>query len=437
MENYKSRHLELIIFFLFFCNLFFGHGFQILTFFNLPINYIFLIVLVLFSFNHQTFNILKIKKIHSIIFLYLALNFLRLILNIQEFGPIALRDATYSIDMLFLIASLYIFSLNNIFDKFKNLIKICFFTVLLFIIFWIFRDFVEKFSPTITSITGQTSSLFFNWSTIPLYLIWFSFYKIIFNDDKIKVSSLIILIFFILFSLIVFQRRFIYLCLIILFLVSFFFKKKETIQILVFFLLGIMIIPILNYLGISLEGKIGKVSNIFFFIDHLASSLPGYVDNDTQFAATSGTAEKRLEFIYYVLQKQFSNVFLFLFGTGFGQPLVDFIATGGITVREPHNMYLTIFARSGFVGFILFMIINIKLIYLWLETYHLIKDKKKSPYYQLLIFSGIYFIFIYVMGLTDSTLSNNYYSIIFYILWGMIISINQLYSKKNENHTNS
>ena len=430
MENNKSRPLEVLIFFLFFCNLFFGHGFQILTFFNLPVNYIFLIVLVLFTLNHQTFNILKIKKIHSIIFLFLALNFLRLILDVQEFGLIALRDATYSIDILFLIASLYIFSINNTFDKFIKFLKICFFTVLLFIIFWTFKDFVQKFSPTISSITGQTTSLFFNWSTIALYLIWFAFYKIIFHDDKIKISSLIILIFFILFSLIVFQRRYIYLCLIALFLVSFFFKKKETIQILVFFIMGIMIIPILNYLGITLEGKIGKVSNIFFFIDHLASSLPGYVGNDSEFVVTSGTSEKRLEFIYYVLQKQFSNLFLFFFGTGFGQPLVDFIATGGVTIREPHNMYLTIFARSGFVGFILFMIINIKLIYLWFETYHYLKDQKKSPHYQLLIFSGIYFIFIYVMGLTDSTLSNNYYSIIFYILWGVTISINHIYTKK-------
>jgi|TARA_B100001094_G_C18124825_1_gene768902 hypothetical protein len=437
MENYKSRYLELIIFFLFFCNLFFGHGFQILTFFNLPVNYILLIVLVLFSFNQKTFNILKIKKIHSIIFLFLALNFFRLIFNTQEFGLMALRDATYSIDMLFLISSLYIFSINDIFDKFKNLIKICFFTVFLFIIFWIFRDFVEKFSPTITSITGQTTRLFFNWSTIALYLVWFSFYKIIFHDDKIKISSLIILIFFILFSLIVFQRRFIYLCLIALFLISFFLKKKETIQILVFFLLGIMIIPILNYLGISLEGKIGKVSNIFFFIDHLASSIPGYVGDESEFLVSSGTAQTRIEFIKYALQKQFSSLFLFLFGSGFGQPLVDFKATGGFVVREPHNMYLTIFARSGFIGFVLFIIINIKLIYLWFETYHYIKDEKKSSHYQLLIFSGIYFIFIYVTGLTDSSLSNNYLSIIFNILWGVIISINHLYTKKDENFTNS
>ena len=207
MENNKSRPLEVLIFFLFFCNLFFGHGFQILTFFNLPVNYIFLIVLVLFTLNHQTFNILKIKKIHSIIFLFLALNFLRLILDIQEFGLIALRDATYSIDILFLIASIYIFSINNTFDKFIKFLKICFFTVLLFIIFWTFKDFVQKFSPTISSITGQTTSLFFNWSTIALYLIWFAFYKIIFHDDKIKISSLIILIFFILFSLIVFSKK--------------------------------------------------------------------------------------------------------------------------------------------------------------------------------------------------------------------------------------
>ena len=30
--------------------------------------------------------------------------------------------------------------------------------------------------------------MFFNWSTIALYLIWFSFYKIIFHDDKNEIE---------------------------------------------------------------------------------------------------------------------------------------------------------------------------------------------------------------------------------------------------------
>ena len=197
-----------------------------------------------------------------------------------------------------------------------------------------------------------------------------------------------------------------------------------------------MVIPILNYIGISLEGKIGKISNIFFFVEHLASALPGYAGNDNEFIVSSGTAEKRLEFFSYVLQKQLSNLYLFLFGSGFGQPLVDFVATGGIIVREPHNMYLTIFARSGFIGFILFLLINLRLIKIWLETYNFLKIKKNSLNYKLLIFSGIYFLFIYVMGLTDSTLSNNYYSINFYILWGLVISLNNL-CRLNENFSNS
>ena len=436
MVNKNIRPFTLIIFVLFFCNLFFGHGFQILTFVNIPLNYLFLIILVLFTFNKHTFSILKIIKINSIIYFFLFLNFIRLILNTSEFGLIALRDATYSIDMLFLFASLFIFSNGEVFHKFVNFLKFSFFFVFLFIVFWFFNDFFEKFSPRISSVTGQSSSLFFNWSTISFYLIWFSFYRIIFSDKKNKILDLVILLSFILFSLIVFQRRFIYLCLISLFLVSIFFNKKDTFKILTILLTGIMVIPILNYIGISLEGKIGKISNIFFFVEHLSSALPGYTGNDNEFIVSSGTAEKRLEFFSYVLQKQLSNLYLFLFGSGFGQPLVDFVATGGITVREPHNMYLTIFARSGFIGFILFLLINLRLIKIWFETYNFLKIKKNSLNYKLLIFSGIYFLFIYVMGLTDSTLSNNYYSINFYILWGMVISLNNL-CRLNENFSNS
>ena len=84
----------------------------------------------------------------------------------------------------------------------------------------------------------------------------------------------------------------------------------------------------------------------------------------------------------------------------YGSPIVSFTAIGNITVREPHNMYLTIFSRSGLIGFYLFILLNLKLINIWFQLYSTLKHKNEI-HYKLLIFSGIYFVLIYVSGLVD------------------------------------
>ena len=431
MRTDNLNFFQISIFFLIFCNLFFGWGFQIFSISGIPINYIFLLLLLFTTKFSNLFHILNTKKIGSILFFFFLFHFLRLIYDFQKYGIIALRDATYFIDILYLLVAVNIFSNKVSFINFVNFLKICFVTVIIYVFLWFFKDEVINFSPTVQSPLGQNTSLFFNFSTMAFFLVWFSFYKVIFSDHKKKFFNYLFLIFFVLFSIIVFQRRFIYLCLFSLFIISFFFNRDEAIKISAYFFLGLIILPILNYMGISLEGKVGRVTDMFFFFDHLASAIPGYDGVNNKFEVTSNTAQKRIEFWSYVLKTQFSNLYTIFFGNGFGSPLVNFKAIGGVTVREPHNMYLTIFSRSGLVGFLFFIIINLKLISIWFEVFNILKQNKNSIHFKILIFSGIYFVLIYVSGLVDSNLSYNYFSIIFNILWGAIISLNYIYTDKN------
>ena len=206
-----------------------------------------------------------------------------------------------------MLVAVNIFSNKVSFINFVNFLKICFVTVIIYVFLWFFKDEVINFSPTVQSPLGQNTSLFFNFSTMAFFLVWFSFYNVIFSDHKKKFFNYLFLIFFVLFSIIVFQRRFIYLCLFSLFIISFFFNRDEAIKISAYFFLGLIILPILNYMGISLEGKVGRVTDMFFFFDHLASAIPGYDGVNNKFEVTSNTAQKRIEFWSYVLKTQFSN----------------------------------------------------------------------------------------------------------------------------------
>ena len=266
MRTDNLNFSQILIFFLIFCNLFFGWGFQIFSINGIPINYIFLLLLFLTTKFSNVFHILNTKKVSSILFFFILFNSLRLIYDFQNYGIIALRDATYFIDILYLLIAVNIFSNKMFFINFINFLKICFVTVIIYIFLWFFKDEVISISPNVQSPLGQNTSLFFNWSTMAFFLIWFSFYKVIFSDHNNKFLNYFFLIFFVLFSIIVFQRRFIYLCLISLFLISFFFKRDETIKISAYFFLGLLILPVINYIGISLEGKVGRVNRYVFLL---------------------------------------------------------------------------------------------------------------------------------------------------------------------------
>ena len=99
-------------------------------------------------------------------------------------------------------------------------------------------------------------------------------------------------------------------------------------------------------------------------------------------------------------------------------------------------MYLTVFARTGLFGLIIFILIHFRLLAIWIYSFKLSLKKEKRKENQILIFLGIYLLFIYIIGLTDSVLVANYHSIVFNIFWGIVISI-YFKLKENENTSNT
>ena len=127
-----------------------------------------------------------------------------------------------------------------------------------------------------------------------------------------------------------------------------------------------------------------------------------------------------------------STPYNLFFGKSFGLPLVNFIGQGGIVIREPHNMYLSIFGRGGLIGLFIYIILNIKLINIFFKSYTQSKSDKNSLFFKIILFIGIYILSMYNMGISDSILTNSYFSITLNILWGLVLAIyyNQNYNEK-------
>tara|TARA_B100000963_G_C22573204_1_gene647101 strand:+ start:188 stop:1507 length:1320 start_codon:yes stop_codon:yes gene_type:complete len=438
---YQELSIKIIyLYLIFLCNIFFGYGFQILTFFNIPLNYIFLLLgIAIFKFNHS-FLILKNLKLQGIILAWILFNLTKIIFGIAEHGLIAIRDASFSIDIFFLIITLNLLKPDDLINKFKTLLKYCFIILILFILLWFAKSIVREFDIIVTSPTGQRAYLFFNFQTLSILCLWFSFYLLIFKNEinKNKILPVFIFLALTIFTLVVFQRRYIYLIYISILILSLFLNPKKSLKLFLLIFFGLLSLPILNYINLIPDGYLGRADNISFFIDHLSSTFSKNISEYDAFAGARSTAEIRLFWWKNILLTNLSNYSYFFFGQDYGISLTNFIVGKSIYVREPHNMYLTIFARTGLIGSLIYIILTYKLIIVWIEAYKISRKKMYLNENKILLFLMVYIISIYIGNISDSMLTSNYYSIIFNISWAIIIIVYLKLKKKiNENFTNS
>mgnify|MGYP001432358589 CR=1 FL=1 len=431
-KNIKLYSFALLV--IIFSNLFFGWSFQNITIGFVPLIHVLLLLLLLNSGFNKSFKILNELGLSGIFFIYLTYNFIKLLFSFNEYGIIALRDASFVIDSVFILVSLSFFSSNEVIIS--KILKICFFYCFFFIFFWYVKDSILFLSPKITSPGGSTTNLFFNFSTINITCGFFAFYSYLFLETKNK--KLFFFIFFLIFSLILLPKRMIYLWYVSSFIYLYFIDKKN-INLLFKLFIFIIFFYILDLTGVFSGIKIYNLSLFDFFENHLLSTIPSYdiSGKDDLFRGTQSTIEWRIQTWSDTISNLTETFYSFLFGMPFGMPLTNLYVADGILTREPHNLYITTLARSGFIGFILFSVLHYKILKILYLTYKKTLKPQNKQLNNLMILFSLYVLFIFTGGgISSSILSVTYHSTQLYLFSGIWISI---YFKilKNENLSNS
>lgn len=420
--------------FIVFSNFFFGWAFQNFTISFVPIVYVFLLLLLLNSKLSTNLKILQDVGLLNIFLFYLMYNLGKLSINYFEYGLVAVRDGTFVLDSLFVLVSLSFFS--SIEPTITKILKICFLYSFMFILFWFIRDSVIFLSPTITSPLGGQTNLFFNFSTINVTCGFFAFYSYLFLNSNNK--KFIYFLFFLIFSLILLPKRMIYIWYISAFLYLIFIDKKNINF--TFKLLSVFIVfYIIDLIGFFSIFKVKGINFFDFFKSHLLSTIPTFEINniDDFFVGTQSTVSWRIDKWTMTISNVMATFNTFLFGLPFGVSLTDFYNTQGMQTREPHNLYITIFARTGLIGFILFSILHFKIIRILYKAYIKSLILRNKATNKLMILFMMYVLFIFGGGgISSSILSATYHSTQFYLFVGIWISI---YFKllKDENLSNT
>ncbi len=121
-------------------------------------------------------------------------------------------------------------------------------------------------------------------------------------------------------------------------------KRAASILILVW----VLIISIPYISGFEIRGWKGPVTVDFLW--ELFLSIFGLETGKYSDAGLLASRESRLQMWTQSLEPSVRSVAQFVFGRGFGEPLVEVELVTGWTKRSPHNSFVTVFARLGVIG---------------------------------------------------------------------------------------
>ncbi len=391
--------------------------------FGVPIGEIMLIIGLLLVKYQPVINV-KTFYLFLIWWIYVAL---LLAFDVPTKGFWALRDASHVIESLYVLVgfSVYSWYRSNIFLKFNKFFIILFFLVFVYMISYLAKDYLLVYSPMIVTGGGYESPFLFHYANTSYVALAFAItFFLKFNRIKSKrIIPYIVLFAIVLYLLIVFPSRTLYLQILGLMLFMVWVNKKYALVVVYISVFIIAMLSIFSMTGIEVISRTGVVVNLEYIVNHFLS-ITGVGDGDVQ-----GSAEGvglRLSWWINIYNQMISGVDKFLFGLGYGDPLVDFVARSarhsseGQIVREPHNSYISIVARSGVIGIILWVSIQVSLVRSWMIVY------KKIPHPSVRVFLNftmLYSICLWILAIGEDSFEKPYNVIPYYCLWGLVLGI--------------
>lgn len=351
--------------------------------------------------------------------LWWGLGLSRALLGFSEYGFWALRDAVHVIESLFVYVG-FAFALNpQSTERFFRWIKILMIVAGVYVLFYPFSETLQSFSPQLMAAAGEERALFFQYQGFFCVGLWVAAYLLIFHARGARPGAFLLAGALVAFLVIFFQARTLYLQIFTLSLLFILFKRQAFGKITLIVLLGVTAIAVLPLLNLEIATRFGGALSLEFFTKH--------------FLTTFGEAAKGVEGAAYgtnlrvfwwrdILSDVTGDPLKFLFGLGYGFPLVKFFAYE-IQVREPHNSYVSILGRIGTLGVVSFVWMQAVLFARWGAAYRACKRLDWQLGANRLLFLLCFFAIVLLMATTEDGFEKPFFTIPYYFCWGVMLAI--------------
>lgn len=339
-------------------------------------------------------------------------------LAFPQYGIVALRDATHVIESLFLwVGFVFAAKEENIERLFKWLPWILIVAVVYAIGFPL-QELLKTFSPSILSTAGKSTAIFFQYTNTSVLVLMAAAYLMIFRPKTITLGPMLLAPLLLAYVVAFFQTRTIYLQVIAMLLLFAWQYRGSFVKMSSALLLGAMAFLLVSALGIQFTGRLGGAISLDFVMAHFGTIMG---EGEGELAGVAGGVDLRTGWWRDIWERVTASAGSLFLGLGYGFPLIDFQGIGGVEVREPHNSYISIFARTGIVGIFTFIWMHVILFAVWFRTFRLCRRAKYRLGQERLLILFVFFMLIWIYGIGEDAFEKPFNAIPYYFFWGVIL----------------
>jgi hypothetical protein len=351
-----------------------------------------------------------------------------LIFDLKRYGGYAARDASFLAESVFLLLG-FLWAQN---EKDRELFLRGLLGVFLITFFYALTAVRADVIMAVSPVSGvfQRVSIFGNYCFIvfPLQVGALFFILVAPQMTRWSLRSLWVLAILQIGWMFYFQHRSSYVTLIVIVVLVLALEGiRKTMHICALhaggFVTLIAVASLLGIWGISLMGRNGDIG-VGFYMKQIKTFNPKInMERVT-------TADWRLKIAREAVEHWLATPTTTVVGEGFGRPLTSLEVPGlsiadtfqklKITVRQPHNIHLTILARLGLVGFAIWLYIQARFVFLFVRS--LRKKKKDSFEYELALWLFLFFITGIILASFQPWIEWPFGAIPFFIVLGFALA---------------
>ena len=350
--------------------------------------------------------------------LWWGLGFGQLFINIPEHGMWAFRDATHVIESLFLWVGFVFAAREENIERFFRWLPSVLIIGVIYSLTFPFSDFFRSFSPVIISPAGNNSAIFFQYTNTSMMVLMAAAYLMIVRPKTFFIGPLLMAPLLLAYVVAFFQARTVYLQVIAMLLLFAWQYRSSFVKMSSALLLGVLAFLVVSAFGIQLTGRIGGTISLEFIVEHFGTIM-GEGSGDVLGAARG--VDLRFGWWVDIWKWVTSSAGSFFFGLGYGFPLVDFHGIGGIAIREPHNSYVSIFARIDVIGLFAFVWMHAVLLITWFRAMRLCRRAKYRIGQERLLVLFVFFLLVWILGIGEDAFEKPFNTIPYYFFWGIVL----------------
>jgi O-antigen ligase len=342
-------------------------------------------------------------------------------------GAWSFRDASQAIESLYLVVGFWLVNSSpNLAYFFRWMRRVLVFSIFYGLLFP-FDATLQKFSPTVHGMAASSAHLIFQMTNTPMILVWAACW--LFIDRRGRSSSPlrgrellagVLIAYAVAFA----QSRTIYLCVLLVGVLLFITRTRLATRWTALLLLGVLIIGAISVSGIEIKGRLGRKISLDFIVSHF-EAISGKASSEATESAAEGVPQ-RIGWWRDIYNRMRSSPRRIVFGLGYGIPLTDFNVGNGVVVREPHNSYISVIARLGVSGMLVWLLMQFSLYFSWWRVFRLCRRMEWIEDRNNLLVLAIFNVLLLITAVGEDGFEKPFYAIPYYLFFGVILRYSRI-----------